>query len=47
MAYNPTQFAEKYQLAVGASLKENPAGGVAGFELEWNLLKSDRSHVVL
>ncbi len=38
MAYNPLQFAEKYQLALETNLKENPQGGVAGFELEWNLL---------
>ena len=38
MAYNPAQFCEKYQLAVQAALKEKPQGGVAGFELEWNLL---------
>ena len=38
MAYNPVQFAEKYQLALQAAINEKPQGGVAGFELEWNLL---------
>lgn len=38
MAYNLHQFAEKYQLALQAAVKEKPQGGVAGFELEWNLL---------
>ncbi len=38
MAYNAQQFAEKYQLALLAAIKEKPEGGVAGFELEWNLL---------
>jgi hypothetical protein len=38
MAYNPHQFAEKYQLALQTAIKEKPQGGVAGFELEWNLL---------
>ena len=38
MAYNPLQFAEKYQLALQAAINEKPQGGVAGFELEWNLL---------
>ncbi len=38
MEYNPIQFAEKYQLALEAAAKEKPHGGVAGFELEWNLL---------
>jgi len=38
MAYNPSQFAEKYQLALQTAEKEKPQGGVAGFELEWNLL---------
>ena len=38
MAYNPQQFAEKYQLALQTAIKEKAEGGVAGFELEWNLL---------
>jgi acetylornithine deacetylase/succinyl-diaminopimelate desuccinylase-like protein/gamma-glutamyl:cysteine ligase YbdK (ATP-grasp superfamily) len=38
MPYNPHQFAEKYQLALETAIKEKPQGGVAGFELEWNLL---------
>ena len=38
MAYNPLQFAEKYQLALQTAMNEKPQGGVAGFELEWNLL---------
>jgi acetylornithine deacetylase/succinyl-diaminopimelate desuccinylase-like protein/gamma-glutamyl:cysteine ligase YbdK (ATP-grasp superfamily) len=38
MMYNPLQFAEKYQLAFQTAINEKPQGGVAGFELEWNLL---------
>lgn len=38
MAYSPTQFAEKYRLALEAAQKDKPAGGLSGFELEWNLL---------
>lgn len=38
MPYNPLQFAEKYRLALETAIKEKPKGGVAGFELEWNLL---------
>ncbi len=33
-------FAEKYQLARQAALKADPHNGVAGFELEYNLLDS-------
>jgi acetylornithine deacetylase/succinyl-diaminopimelate desuccinylase-like protein/gamma-glutamyl:cysteine ligase YbdK (ATP-grasp superfamily) len=35
---NLYQFAEKYLLALESSTKENPKGGLFGFELEWNLL---------
>ncbi len=38
MVYNPLRFAEKYQLALQTAMNEKPQGGVAGFELEWNLL---------
>src|SRR4030042_2857981 len=38
MVYNPLRFAEKYQLALQTAMKEKPQGGVAGVELEWNLL---------
>lgn len=38
MAYDPDQFAEKYKLALESARKEKPAGGLSGFELEWNLL---------
>jgi len=38
MTYDPQQFAEKYKLAVQAASQQNPAGGLSGFELEWNLL---------
>ncbi|MDP1547246.1 MAG: M20/M25/M40 family metallo-hydrolase [Anaerolineales bacterium] len=32
------KFADKYQLAVEQAIKEKPAGGLDGFEQEWNLL---------
>ncbi len=38
MTFNPSQFAEKYQLALEAAIKEKLSGGLNGFELEWNLL---------
>jgi succinyl-diaminopimelate desuccinylase len=38
MTYNPQKFAEKYKLAVETASKQNPTGGLNGFELEWNLL---------
>ncbi len=38
MVYNPLRFAEKYQLALQTAMNDKPQGGVAGFELEWNLL---------
>lgn len=38
MTFNPQQFAEKYLLALESAEKQNPAGGLNGFELEWNLL---------
>lgn len=40
MAYDPIKFAEKYQLASQAAQKDNPCGGISGFEVEWNLLDS-------
>ncbi|HTP01581.1 MAG TPA: M20/M25/M40 family metallo-hydrolase [Anaerolineales bacterium] len=38
MTFHPEHFAEKYQLALESAVKEKPAGGLNGFELEWNLL---------
>ncbi len=38
MTYSPSQFAEKYTLAVDAARKDRPSGGLNGFEIEWNLL---------
>ena len=38
MTFDPTQFAEKYKLALEAVSKDKPEGGLNGFELEWNLL---------
>jgi len=38
MTYDPLQFAEKYKLAVKSAQEQKPAGGLNGFELEWNLL---------
>jgi succinyl-diaminopimelate desuccinylase len=38
MAFNPEQFSEKYKLALESANKDKPAGGLNGFELEWNLL---------
>jgi acetylornithine deacetylase/succinyl-diaminopimelate desuccinylase-like protein/gamma-glutamyl:cysteine ligase YbdK (ATP-grasp superfamily) len=38
MLYDPAQFAEKYKLALQSASKDKPAGGLNGFELEWNLL---------
>jgi succinyl-diaminopimelate desuccinylase len=38
MTFNPQKFAEKYKLAVQSAEKQNLAGGLNGFELEWNLL---------
>ncbi|MBI2757593.1 MAG: M20/M25/M40 family metallo-hydrolase [Chloroflexi bacterium] len=38
MTYDPQQFAEKYKLAVKSAQEQKPAGGLNGFELEWNLL---------
>ena len=36
-----TEFTEKYQLAREASIKAKPEGGLAGLEIEWNLLDSE------
>ncbi len=41
MPYNPSQFADKYLLAVQQAIKEKPSGGLNGFEQEWNLLDED------
>ena len=38
MTFNPKQFSEKYKLALESANKDKPAGGLNGFELEWNLL---------
>ncbi len=38
MTFEPTQFAEKYKLALESASKDKPGGGLNGFELEWNLL---------
>ena len=38
MAFNPVQFSEKYKLALDSAARDKPAGGLNGFELEWNLL---------
>ncbi|MGB7874664.1 MAG: M20/M25/M40 family metallo-hydrolase, partial [Anaerolineales bacterium] len=38
MTYSPSQFAEKYTLAVEAARKDKPSSGLNGFEIEWNLL---------
>lgn len=38
MPYSPSQFAEKYRLALETAQKDKPTGGLGGFELEWNLL---------
>ncbi|MGW8249808.1 MAG: M20/M25/M40 family metallo-hydrolase [Anaerolineales bacterium] len=35
---DPDKFAEKYQLALEAALREKPNNGLCGVELEWNLL---------
>jgi succinyl-diaminopimelate desuccinylase len=41
MPYSPSQFADKYLLAVEQAIKEKPSGGLNGFEQEWNLLDED------
>jgi succinyl-diaminopimelate desuccinylase len=41
MSFSPAKFAEKYLLAREAALNTNPRGGLAGFELEWNMYDSD------
>jgi succinyl-diaminopimelate desuccinylase len=41
MPFNPSQFADKYRLAVEQAAKEKPQGGLHGFEQEWNLLDED------
>lgn len=43
---NLIQFAEKYQLAHEAALKQQPQAGLCGLELEWNLL-DQRFHPLL
>ena len=39
MPYSPSQFADKYLLAVEQAIKEKPQGGLNGFEQEWNLFE--------
>jgi succinyl-diaminopimelate desuccinylase len=41
MAFSPSKFAEKYNLAREAALAANFKGGTAGFELEWNMYDGD------
>ena len=38
MTFDLKQFTEKYQLALASAERDHPAGGLNGFELEWNLL---------
>ncbi|HCC78697.1 MAG: hypothetical protein A2X25_10290 [Chloroflexi bacterium GWB2_49_20] len=38
MTFGLKQFTEKYQLARQSAEQDHPAGGLNGFELEWNLL---------
>lgn len=38
MTFDLKQFTEKYQLARQSAERDHPAGGLNGFELEWNLL---------
>ena len=38
MPYSPSQFAEKYRLALESAQKDKPSSGLNGFGLEWNLL---------
>lgn len=38
MTFDLNQFAEKYQLALSSAQRDQPSGGLNGFELEWNLL---------
>ncbi len=38
MTFSPSSFADKYLLAVEQLAKDNPNGGLNGFEQEWNLL---------
>ncbi len=38
MTFDLKQFTEKYQLARTSAERDHPAGGLNGFELEWNLL---------
>ena len=38
---SPQKFADKYLLALEQATKEKPAGGLNGFEQEWNLLDED------
>ncbi|HLE13288.1 MAG TPA: hypothetical protein VI776_00965, partial [Anaerolineales bacterium] len=37
---NLSQFAEKYELALQSSMQAQPAAGLCGSELEWNLLNA-------
>jgi hypothetical protein len=38
MTFDLKLFTEKYQLARSSAERDHPAGGLNGFELEWNLL---------
>jgi succinyl-diaminopimelate desuccinylase len=38
MTFDLKKFTEKYQLARESAQRDQPAGGLNGFELEWNLL---------
>lgn len=38
---SPAKFAEKYMLAREAAMAANLDGGLAGFELEWNMYDGD------
>jgi acetylornithine deacetylase/succinyl-diaminopimelate desuccinylase-like protein/gamma-glutamyl:cysteine ligase YbdK (ATP-grasp superfamily) len=38
MSFDLKQFVDKYQLALESAARDHPAGGLNGFELEWNLL---------
>ena len=40
-SYDPSRFAEKYFLALEQAVKDSPQAGIAGCELEWNMLDSN------
>jgi succinyl-diaminopimelate desuccinylase len=41
MTFNLIQFADKFQLARETAINEIPHSGLAGYELEWNLLDTE------